>query len=128
MGFLFRKAGHQHYSHEHSFFRAEPRKGYLDRSKRVVSFLANFEWATIRTRTEEPDFLSILTVLHDWEESVCDKVKELIPYDAPAPLGNHVVTIRYHNVNLCHNVTTGRSVTGVLLMLSKTTVDWHNKK
>ena len=64
-------------------FRDEPTQGHLDRWKRVVSYLAEFKWATIRIRTEEPYLSSIPTTPHDWEESVCGKVKELTPHDAP---------------------------------------------
>ena len=61
-------------------------------------------------RTGEPDSSSTSTVPCDWEESVHGKVKELTPEDAPTPLGKHVVTISYHDVNLFHNVITGLSV------------------
>ena len=65
---------------------------------------------------------------HDWEESVCGKVKEITTHDAPVPLGNHVVTISYHDANLFYNDITGRSFAGVLRMLSKTPIYWHSKK
>ena len=70
----------------------------------------------------------MLTTLCDWEESVYGKVQELTPHDAPAPLGKNVVTISYHDENVYHNVTTGRSVTGLFYMLNKTPIDWHSKK
>ena len=71
---------------------------------------------------------SIPTASYEWEESVHGKVSELLPEDAPAPKGKHVVTISYHDANLHHNVVTGRSVTGVLHFINKTPVDWHSKK
>ena len=58
--------------------------------------------------TKEPDLSSTPTTPCDWEESVYSKVKELIPEDAPSPLGNYVVTISYHDAKLFHNVITGR--------------------
>ena len=64
-----------------------------------MSCLAKFEWATIRISTEEPDFSSMPTTKCDCEESVYGKVKKLTPHDAPAPVGNHVVTISYHYSN-----------------------------
>ena len=39
-----------------------------------------------------------------------------------------MATISYHDVNLCHNTMTGRTVTGVLHMLNKTPIDWCSKK
>ena len=74
-------------------FRAESRQVYLDRCKRAVSYLAKLKWATIRIRTEEPDFSSMPTTPHDSDESVCDKVNELTPHDASAPSGKCVATI-----------------------------------
>ena len=53
-------------------------------------------------------------IYYDWEESVCGKVEEVLPTDAPEPLGKHVVTISYHDTNLHQNVINGRLVTEVL--------------
>ena len=39
-----------------------------------------------------------------------------------------MVTVKYHDSKLYHNVITRNSVTGALHMLSKTPVDWHSKK
>ena len=55
-----------------------------------------------------------------WEESVYGKFKETTPQDAPASLGNYVITISYHDANFFHNAITGRLVAGVLHMLNKT--------
>ena len=68
-------------------FRAETR-GNLDRSKRVFYYLVKFKHATINIRTEELDLSSILITPYDWEESVCDKVTELIHHDVPRPKVN----------------------------------------
>ena len=67
-------------------FIAEHRQVYLDRCKRVVSYLVKFKWATIRIMTKEPDLSSTPTTLYDWEESVNCKVKELTTHDAPVLL------------------------------------------
>ena len=40
-------------------FRTEPREGYLDRARRVVSFVVNFNHATIRIKTKELGLSSI---------------------------------------------------------------------
>ena len=47
------------------------------------------------------------------------KVSEVLPLDAPVPLGKDVVTISYHDANFCHNVLTCRSVTIVLYLVNK---------
>ena len=82
----------------------------------------------MRIRTKEPDLSSIPITPYEWEESVCGKVTELLPQDAPVPKGKHVVIVIYHDANLHHNVVTGRSVTGVLHFVNKTPTDWNTKK
>ena len=40
-------------------FRVEPRKGHIDRVKRIYSYLSKFKYATIRIRTKEPNLSSL---------------------------------------------------------------------
>ena len=86
MSYLFRKTRRQHYIHDFSIFIDEHRQGHIHHCKRVVSCLAKFKWSTIMINTEEPDFSSMPTNPHDWEESFYGKIKELTPHDVPAPL------------------------------------------
>eukprot|EP00980_Cylindrotheca_fusiformis_P001081 scaffold304_cov98-Cylindrotheca_fusiformis.AAC.1 len=111
-----------------SSFRATPRNGHLERAKRVCGYLSKMKHATIRVRTEEPDFSAIPRTRHDWEHSVYGNVKELIPDDMPEPLGKPVITSSYVDANLFHCMLTGRSVTGCLHLLNKTPIDWFAKK
>ena len=100
----------------------------MDRAKRVCSCLAKFKNAAIRVRAEEPDMSGLPDQALDWEESIYGKVTEILPTDAPAPLGKSVVTVSYHDASLFHNAATGRSATGILHMLNKTPIDWCSKK
>ena len=45
-------------------------------------------------------------------------VKELKPHDAPKLLGKHVTLTHYVDANLMHDITTGRSVTGILHLIN----------
>ena len=83
---------------------------------------------TICFRTMIPDYSSLTIPEYGWEQSVYGNVKEIIPEDAPQPLGNEVVTTTYVDANLMHDVTTGRSVTAVLHFLNQTPVEWYSKK
>jgi hypothetical protein len=65
---------------------------------------------------------------YDWTYSVYGNVKEILPTDAPEPLGNYVTLSHYVDANLMHNVTTGRSVTGILHLANKTPIDWYSEK
>jgi hypothetical protein len=59
---------------------------------------------------------------------VYGKVKELLPKDAPEPLGSYVTSSHYIDANLMHNITSGKSVTGILHLVNKTPIDWYSKR
>jgi len=111
-----------------SSFRAAPRKGHLDRAKRIVSYLYRFNQAKIRFRTHEPDFSDLAIPVHDWTDSTYGSVREEIPRDVPPPLGKPVTISSYVDANLMHCMSTGRSVTGILHFLNGTPIDWYSKK
>ncbi len=111
-----------------SGFRVAPRQGHLDRVKRIVGYLAKMRHAFLRFRIEEPDYSTLSKPKFDWEKTVYGDVKELIPDDAPEPLGKPVTLTHYVDANLYHDMATGRSVTGILHLLNKTPIDWFSKK
>ena len=111
-----------------SGFRVAPRKGHLARIKRIYRYLAKMRHASIRIRTEEPDYSDIPEVEYDWSRSVYGNVKETKPKDAPTALGNFVTLTHYVDSNLMHDLVTGRSVTGILHLMNKTPIDWFTKK
>ena len=101
-----------------SRFRAQPRKGHLDRAKRIVGYLLFLPDGAIRFRTGEPDFSSLKDQEYDWTRSVYSGACEQIPHDIPKPLGKHVQTTHYVNANLHHDLATGEAVTAVLHFLN----------
>ena len=111
-----------------SGFRAAPRKGHLERVKRIYGYLSKFKHATIRVRTEEPDYSDIPDPDYDWSHSIYGDVREVKPDDAPAPLGKRVTMTTYVDANLLHDLLTGRSVTGILHLLNKMPSQWYSKK
>ena len=111
-----------------SGFRVAPRKGHLERLKRIYGYLSKMRFAAIRVRTEEPDFSDLHDAQYDWSKSVYGEVEELLPTDAPTPLGQHVTLTHFVDANLMHDVTTGRSETGILHLINKTPIDWYSKK
>ena len=80
-----------------SRFRAQPRKGHLERAKRIVGYLLFLPDGAIRFRTGEPDFSSLKDQEYDWTRSVYSGACEQIPHDIPKPLGKHVQTTHYVN-------------------------------
>ena len=111
-----------------SSFRAAPRQGHLERAKRVCCYLYRFASGGIRVRVHEPDYSGIPVDQYDWTESVYGKVYEVLPHDAPEPLGNYVRITHYVDANLYHDYITGRSVTGIIDLLNGFPVDWYCKK
>ena len=111
-----------------SGFRVAPRIGHLEHAKCVYGYLYKFRGSTNTIDTEEPDFTDLPKSDDEWAYSVYGNVRELIPNDAPKPLGKRVTTVTYVDANLYHDVVTGRSVTGILHLLNKFPIDWYSKK
>ena len=105
-----------------------PRRGHMDRVKRIYGYLSKMREAVIRVRTDEPDYSGLADQEFDWEKSVYGNVSEILPTDAPRPLGKYVTLTHYFDANLYHDMLTGRSVTGILHLLNKTPIDWYSKK
>jgi Reverse transcriptase (RNA-dependent DNA polymerase) len=111
-----------------SGFRVAPKVGHLDRAKRIYGYLSNMRHGKLRIRTEEPDYSDIPDLEHDWAKTVYGDATEVKPHDAPEPLGRFVTLTHYVDANLMHDVSTGRSVTGILTLINKTPLDWYSKK
>jgi hypothetical protein len=73
-----------------SGFRIAPRIGHVKRLKRIYGYLSKMRFVSIRVRTEEPDFSDVPNPEYDWTYTVYGNVKELLPKDAPEPLGKYV--------------------------------------
>jgi hypothetical protein len=111
-----------------SRYRVAPRIGHLDRLKRIYGYLKKFKCAAIRVRILEPDLSNLPDQDFEWCHTVYGNVKELLPNDAPKPLGKAVTTVTYTDANLYHDMLTGRSVTGILHFCNQTLVDWYSKR
>ena len=109
-------------------FRAQPKKGHLDRAKRIVGYLLFLPDGAIRFRTGEPDLSSLNDQEYDWTRSVYSGACEQIPHDIPKPLGEHGQTTHYVDANLHHDHATGKAVTAVLHFLNQTPIDAYSKR
>ena len=111
-----------------SRFRAQPRKGHLDRAKRIVGYLLFLPDGAIRFRTGEPDFSSLNDQEYDLTRSVYSGACEQIPHDIPKPLGEHGQTTHYVDANLHHDHATGKAFTAVLHFLNQIPIDAYSKR
>jgi hypothetical protein len=73
-----------------SGFRVAPRIGHLKRLQQIYGYLSKMRFASIRVRTEEPDFSDIPDPEYDWAYTVYGKIKELLPKYAPEALGKYI--------------------------------------
>lgn len=95
--------------------------------KCIYGYIKNQPHGAIHVCTEEPDYSMLKDVEYDWMYSVYGNVCELIPADAPVPLGKAMVMTTYIDANLYHCLLTGCANTGILHLLNKTPIDWFTK-
>jgi len=101
-----------------------PRQGHLDRVKRIHGCLSKMHHATNKIRTDAPCHSNVPVKMHDWEHTCYADAKEEIPLDAPKPKGKPVTVTSCFDANLCHDLISGKSVTGILHRLNKMPIDW----
>ena len=65
---------------------------------------------------------------HDWMCSIYGDIEKVLPSDIPTPLGKLVLTSSFFNANLYHNLVTGHTMTGILLLVNLTPIEWYCKK
>ena len=111
-----------------SSYRVAPRRGHLDRAKRIVGYLSKMQSATIAFKVWEPDYSDLPIPIHDWERTVYGEAKEPLPHKFPKPMGNYVTTTSYVDANLMHDLLSGRSAMGILHFANQTLMDWTSKK
>jgi hypothetical protein len=73
-----------------SGFRVAPRIGHLKRLRRIYGCLSKMRFESIRVNTEEPDYSNVPDHQYDWTYTVYGNTKEVLPKDAPEPLGKYV--------------------------------------
>ena len=59
---------------------------------------------------------------------VYENVSELLPSDAPEPLGESVTLTHCADADLTHGLTTGHSIKACLHFVNDTPIDWHSKR
>ena len=99
----------------------------MKRLERIFGFLRNYKGCAIKFRTEMPDYSKYKPIEHDWKY-VYGNVQEELPMDAPTPKGKEVVISAFWDANLYHDKITGRAITGIIIMLNKTPIDWISKR
>lgn len=101
--------------------RPAPRRGHLERVKRIYAFLKQYHKTAIKFNTEMPDYERLTVVEGNWgaQHHPC---REDIPSNAPTPRGKPVMITTFVDANLMADITTGRSQTGTIHLLNKTPI------
>ena len=95
----------------------------------MYGYLLKMKDGIIRIQIRESDYSALPDQEFDWERSVYGNVSEMLPSDAPKPLGKYVTLTHYYDANLFHDaIVTGCSVTGILHLINKMPLDWYSKK
>jgi hypothetical protein len=110
-------------------FRAAPRKGHLNCLRCIIGFLCCYPDATIRFRTGIPNHEAQGDVpQHNWMYLVYGKLTDEDSLtDTPPACGKPMRITSFVDANLYHDLTTGRSTTGVLHLVNQTPVSWFSK-
>jgi hypothetical protein len=106
------------YRHDHGRFLAAPRIGHLARLERISGFLRRYPDGAIRFCTDVPDNSALDHIEYDWEYSFYGDSQEELPTNMPPPCGKPVQTTTFEDANLLHDLTTGRSCTGILHLVN----------
>jgi len=108
-------------------FNAAPREGHEKAMLRIFGYLKHSHRRHVTVDTRIPEAPNGDVVDHDWE-GLYPGAKEEVPADAPKPKGKPVVISVYFDSDHAHDLETRRSVTGVLLFVNKTPVQWYSKR
>ena len=108
--------------------RAQPRKGHLERLKRIYAYVIRTKDFATRFRITEPDYSYLPDQNFDRVRTVYGHVHEIIQDDIPDPLGKFVATTTTVDANLIHCLATGRSATGCLHFVNHTPIDSYSKR
>ena len=90
-----------------SRFRAQPRKGHLERLAKLFGYLNYYKSCSIKFRTDKPDYSKFKKEKYSWEYIYGD-VKEELPSDMPEPKGEEVIISAFHDANLHHAMSLGQ--------------------
>jgi hypothetical protein len=82
-----------------------------------------FKHGAIKFRVKIPDYSDLPDHNVRWDTSIYERAPEILPDDAPRPLGLPVLFTRYVDANLFHDWINGGSVTGIISIVNQTQLE-----
>jgi hypothetical protein len=110
-----------------STYLAAPREGHLEQVFHIFGYLKKVPKKRIAFDPDYPKIDESRFKECDWRDFSCD-AEEMVPPNAPEPLGNPVSIHCFVDPNLAGIVVTRRSQTGILIFVYRAPVVWHSKK
>ena len=107
---------------------ALPRRGHMDQLFHIFTYLRDRHNTEMVFDPTEPDISENDFPREDWSSSVYNQSKELIPSDAPEPLGVGFIMRAFVDSDHAGNEMTRRSRTGFIVFLNSAPIYWHSKK
>ena len=111
-----------------SRIKSAQRKEHLERLQRIYGYVLKTKHYSTRYRIEEPDYIYLPDMKHDWSYTVYGNTQEIIPHDCFKPLGKLVTTTTTLDANVLHSMATSASLTAFLHFCNHTPTDWYSKK
>lgn len=87
-----------------SSFRIEPRRGHLERVKRIYSYISKIKYDTISVRIDELDFSGLSSEPYQWDHSVYGNYKKELPKDSSETMEKYVTITNCVDAHLFHDI------------------------
>ena len=105
-----------------------PREGHFKAIQRILGHLKTFSKGRILLDNDFPDHSKYKVEDHDCWNKVYPDIKEEILHSMPTPKGKPVRIMVYVDADHAHDQITRRSITGIIVMVNKTPVQWVCKR
>jgi hypothetical protein len=100
----------------------------MESLKQILGYVKKHPDGAVHFHTNISDHESYHTPKKfDWSSSIYGNIQEYVPHDMPVTKGRFMHTTTYQDENLFHYLVTGRSMTGILHILSQIPTHWKNK-
>jgi len=108
-------------------YRHSPSESHLSVVLRIFAYVKSRGAASIKFRTEVPDYSLLKVEDYDWIQQYGD-IKEEVPYFAIQPKGPPVRMTCFVDANHARCTATRRSTTGIIHFINSTPFEWTSKK
>jgi hypothetical protein len=117
-----------HFTSTMAKFAAIPREGHLSYVVKCFGYIKKHLKSRILIDTRAKDWFTRNWVSKDSSKFYPDLNMEVIPSDAPEPLGEPVQTNMFCDASHATDLVTRRSMTGIIFFLNGTPINWYSRR